>query len=156
MNERKVNSQGICDGSSSFGSTSIRTNNNTLFVARNLLLDILLQERPSIKIVNRYVEEALVLGIMQVHCNDMVGASTGEKVSNKRTGLCNPFSVAWTRLKGVLSVVRLGRCRIGFFVILDTVGHGGRRLPALASVVFAESGGILSVAPFWTFTMPMI
>ena len=107
MYERKTDSQRVCNGGSSFGSTCIRADNDTIFEIRNFLLNVLLEQWPPIQVVNGYVEETLILRVVKVHSNDVVGAGASKKISNKCAGLCNPLSVAWTRLECVLYMLGL-------------------------------------------------
>lgn len=103
-----------------------------------MLLYIFLQQGSAIEIVDRNVEEALVLGIVQVHGDDMVGAGTGEKVCDQSAGLGDPLLVAGAWFEGIRGRVELGRLLDGEVVIGDTVcrSSGVGTSPGTACKVF--------------------
>ena len=78
VDQGKLNTEGVRNCGSSFGSTRIWANNNTIAVIRNMLLNIFLEEGSAIKVVDGNVEEALILRVMKIHCDDMVSTSTGQ------------------------------------------------------------------------------
>ena len=107
MDERKVRAESICDVGRTLCSTSVGTDDHAVVGSAvfgdDLLLDVLLQHVPTIKVVDRDVEEALVLRIVQVHCDDVVGTSTCKEVGNESTSLSHPHLVSllhghWRRL----------------------------------------------------------
>lgn len=89
----------------SLRSTCIRTDNDSILEIRDVLLDVSLDERLAIQIINRDVEEALILRVVQVHCNYVVCPSAGEKICNERSGLCDPLFVTWLCLEVASSLV---------------------------------------------------
>ena len=99
MNERKGHTQSIGDGSCTFGTASIRTDNDGILILRNVELDVLAQEVLAVQVVDGDIEETLILRVVKVHCDDMVGASAGKKVGDKSTSLGNPLLVAPLGLK---------------------------------------------------------
>lgn len=66
MNEGKLYAQAIGDGGSSLRASRIGTHNHGVLKLGNVLLYIPLQQGPTVQIVHRYVEESLVLGIMEI------------------------------------------------------------------------------------------
>lgn len=80
VDQRKRHAKGISNGSCPLSSTSIRTDNDSLPIVGNVVLDVLAQKMAAVKVVNGNVEEALVLGVVQVHGDDMVSTSTGQQV----------------------------------------------------------------------------
>ena len=79
--------------------TGVRTDNDSIFEIRDVLLDVSLDERLAIQIINRDVEEALILRVVQVHCNYVVCPSAGEKIRDESSGLCDPLFVTWLCLE---------------------------------------------------------
>ena len=75
--QRKSNPQAICYSSSSFCTASVRTNHHSILEVRDLILNVILQKRSSVEIIDRDIEEALILRVMEVHCDDMICASAG-------------------------------------------------------------------------------
>lgn len=59
--------------------------------------DIALEQVATIEVVYWDVEEALVLGIVKVHSDDVIRASAGQKVRDQSTGLRNPLLVSTLR-----------------------------------------------------------
>lgn len=66
MNKGKVHAQAVGDSRGPLRTTGIWTHNDSFLVVRNVLLDIAFEQRPTIKIIHRDVEKALVLRIMQI------------------------------------------------------------------------------------------
>ena len=69
-----------------FGTTSIRTNDDSTLPASNVLLDVGDNERLRVQVVDGKVEKALDLAGMQVHGDHMVTASDSEHVSDELSG----------------------------------------------------------------------
>jgi hypothetical protein len=106
VNERKGHTKNIGNGSCTFGTTSIRTDDDGVLVLRNVELDILAQEVFAVQVVNGDVEEALVLRVVEVHCDDVIGASAGKKIGDKSTSLCDPLLVTSLGLEVRRSLVK--------------------------------------------------
>lgn len=102
VDECKLNAKRISHGRGSFGTTSIRTNDDCILVVGDVVLNVLLQHRSPVQVVDWDIEEALILRIVEIHGNDVIGTSTCEKVRNEGTSLCDPLSIAWARLEGVI------------------------------------------------------
>lgn len=60
MNQSEAQAEGIGNGSRTLGTTSIRADNNPVPEVGNLTLDVALQKRLSVEVINGYVEETLV------------------------------------------------------------------------------------------------
>ena len=112
------------------------------------MLYVLLEEWSSIEVVDRNIEEALILGVVQVHGNHMVGTGTCQKICYECACLRDPLSVSRTRLESLLLMRRLLLGWAWLFMILNAIGHGSRRLPALASIMLAKIVQVLSVIAF--------
>ena len=69
-----------------FGTTSIRTNDDSILPAWNVSLDVGNDERLRVQIVDGKVEKALDLAGVQVHGDHMVAASDSEHVSDELGG----------------------------------------------------------------------
>jgi hypothetical protein len=121
VNERKGHTKNIGNGSCTFGTTSIRTDDDSVLVLRNVELDILAQEVLAIQVVDGDVEETLVLRVVEVHCDDVVGASAGKEVGDKSTSLCDPLLVTSLGLKVRRSLVESSH---GLVTIDASIGHG--------------------------------
>ncbi len=99
MNKRKVHVQAVCNGGSALGTTGIWGDNDGILEVWNVLLDVALEQWLAVQVVDWDVEEALVLGVVQIHGDDVVGPCTGEKISDERSGLCDPLLVTWLWLE---------------------------------------------------------
>ena len=81
-----------------------------------MLLDIVLDQRFSVEIVDGNIEESLVLRVMEIHGDDVVGASAGQEVCNKGTSQGYPLLVPRFGLEGSivcgLLVVVSGEARL--------------------------------------------
>jgi hypothetical protein len=119
VNQRKGHPQRVRNRSSPLSSSSIRTYNDSLLVVGDVVLNILPEHMAAVQIVDGYVKETLVLGVMQVHGDDMVCACAGEEVCNERTGLGDPLLVPGLALE-------LGHFHGGFLfrdAVGQTIGH---------------------------------
>lgn len=110
MNKCKVHLQAVGDESSTFGTSSIGGDNDSFPEAGDVGLDVVLDEGLAVEVIDRDIKETLVLGIVEVHGDDVVGSGAGDEVSNKSTSLSNPLLVAGLGLEsidvvGVLIVV---------------------------------------------------
>lgn len=63
MNQRKGHAERISDGSSTLSASSIWTNYNGLLVVGDVELDVFAEEVASVEVIDRDVEEALVLRV---------------------------------------------------------------------------------------------
>jgi hypothetical protein len=105
VNERKGHTKNIGNGSCTFGTTSIRTDDDGILILRNVELDVLAQEVLAVQVVDGDVKETLILRVVEVHCDDVIGASAGKKVGDKSTSLCDPLLVTSLGLKVRRSLV---------------------------------------------------
>jgi len=122
VDERKGHTQSIGDGSCTFGTASIRTDDDGVLILRDVELDVLAQEVLAVQVVNRDVEEALILRVVEVHCDDVIGASAGKKVGNQCTSLRDPLLVTPLRFKVWRSLVESGYRLVA---VGAPIGHGG-------------------------------
>ena len=70
-------------GGSPLGTSSVRTNDDTIPPPLDVLLDVRNHERLRVQIVDRNVEKPLDLTGVQVHGDDMVTPGYGEHVSHQ-------------------------------------------------------------------------
>jgi hypothetical protein len=63
VDERKGHTKGIGDGGGALGSTSVGTDDDSLLVVGDVVLDVFAKEVAAVEVVDGDVEEALVLGI---------------------------------------------------------------------------------------------
>lgn len=63
------------------------------------MLNVLAQQMPAVQIVDRDVEEALVLRVVQIHRDYMIRTGTSKEISDQRPGLRDPLLVAPLRLE---------------------------------------------------------
>lgn len=96
VDESEFHLEGVGEGGGSLGSSGIGRDNDelVLFGEWNVALDVTLEEGTGVEVVDWDVEESLVLGIMQIHCDDVIGTGTAQQISNQGTSLGNPLSVA--------------------------------------------------------------
>ena len=71
VDERKRHAEGIGNGGGALGTTSIGGNDNGLLVIRDGGCNVVLQQRLAVKVVHGDIKEALELGVMQIHGNDI-------------------------------------------------------------------------------------
>ena len=72
--------------SSPLGTSSVRTNDNTIPPPLDVLLDVRNHQRLRVQVVDRDVEKPLDLTGVQVHGNDMVAPGDGEHVGHQLRG----------------------------------------------------------------------
>jgi hypothetical protein len=63
VDEGKRHAKGIGDGGGALGSTSVGTDDDSLLVVGDVVLDVLAKEVAAVEVVDGDVEEALILGI---------------------------------------------------------------------------------------------
>lgn len=144
VDEGEVCAQGVCNVCRTLCTASIRADNHTVvgstMLGDDLLLDVLLQHVPTVEVVDRDVEEALVLRVVQVHCDDVVCASASQEVSNKSTSLSHPHLVSTLNghLRRASRLASSGRGRVArdgrSIDIGDRVSTRAFRLVAIQSV----------------------
>ena len=117
MNQSKIHAEAVCNSGCTLCAARIRTDNNGLLEVGDVLLDIPLQQRLAVQVVDRHIKEALVLWVVQVHGDDMIGTRARQQVGDENAGLGNPLLVA-----------RLGLEAIDECVVCVVVGGKGRRL----------------------------
>jgi hypothetical protein len=153
VDEREVCAQGVCDVCCALCASSVRADDHTVVgssvLGDDVLLNVLLQHVPTVEVVDRDVEEALVLRIVQVHGDDMVCAGAGQEVGNESTSLSHPHLVSTLdgHLRRGSRLAGSDRGRVagdGVSVVLgDRIGTGGIRLVALQCVLPLGSGAFL-------------
>lgn len=136
MNKRKGHTQSIGDGSCTFGTASIWTDDDGVLILRNVELDVLAQEMFAVQVVDGDVEETLILRVVKVHCDDVIGASAGKKVGDKSTSLCDPLLVTSLGLKVRGSLVESSHRLV---TVDASIGHG--RCEGVVVKVFGLLGG---------------
>jgi hypothetical protein len=62
-------------------------------------LDVTLEERSAVEVVDRDIEETLVLRVVQIHGDDVISAGAGQQVGHEGTGLSDPLLVAGSWLE---------------------------------------------------------
>jgi hypothetical protein len=92
-----------------------------------MLLYIVLDQRLPVEVVHRDIEKSLILGIMEVHSNDVVGASAGQKICDECTSQSYPLLVAGFGLKAN------GVCGLLIIVSGETRLRGERALMVVTS-----------------------
>lgn len=101
MDERETDAEVVGDGGRAFGTAGVRGHDDAAFLptvgGHDLVFDVFREEVSAVEVVDGNVEKALVLGIVQVHCYDVVCASAGEEVGDEGTGLGDPLFVAALR-----------------------------------------------------------
>jgi len=107
VNQGKSHVQLISDGSSTLGTAGVGANNNSILVVGDILLNVPLDERLGVQVVNGDIEEALVLRIMKIHRDHMVRSSASQQVCNECASLGNPLLVARLGLEAVDKILVL-------------------------------------------------
>lgn len=100
MNQCKIRLEAVGDQGSSLRTSGIGGHDDGVLVARNLRLDIVLDQGLSVEVVDGNVKEALVLGVVKIHRDDVVCAGASEQVGNQSAGLGNPVLVTGLGLEG--------------------------------------------------------
>ena len=141
MNQSKVHVQTVGNRCRTLCTAGIWTDDDCIFEVRNMLLDISLEERFAVEIVDGDIEEALVLRVVKVHGDDVVRSSAGKQISDKGACLSNPLLVSrlWLEKCGIVDD------RIVLVVVSRKVGGLGTLLFPDRSV--AAIARILS--PWW-------
>ena len=84
MDQREIHPQRVGDIGGSLRSSSVRRHDHTVLgsavAGQDLVLDVLPEQVAAVEVVDGNVKEALILRVVQVHCDDVVGAGAGEKV----------------------------------------------------------------------------
>lgn len=122
MDQCEWHSQPIRDRSGSLRAAGVRADNHRLLVVRDVVLDVLLQQRAAVEVVDGDVEEALVLRVMQVHGDDVVSACAGEKVGDECAGLGDPLLVPGAGLETIFRGLRGGWA--GLVLVRGDLGEG--------------------------------
>jgi hypothetical protein len=114
VNERKRHAERIRDSSSALGAAGVGTHNDGLLEVRNVELYVLAEEMAAVEVVDRDVEEALILRVchelaktlphsqghtMQIHSDNVVRTSAGQQIRDQRTRLSNPLPISDHGLK---------------------------------------------------------
>lgn len=101
MDQCKLHAHRVCNGRRTLSATRVRADNDSLPVARDVALDVALQKRPAVEVVDRDIKVPLVLRVMQIHGDDVIGAGAGEQVGDQGPCLCNPLLVSRPRLERI-------------------------------------------------------
>ena len=101
MNKCKIHIQAIGDQGGTFSASGVGGDNDSFPVTRNVRLDVILDQSLAVKVIDGDIKETLVLGIMQVHRNDVVGTSAGNEVGDQGTSLGNPMLVTRLGLESI-------------------------------------------------------
>lgn len=59
MNKGELHAQAVRNGSRALGATGIRADNDGILPVRNVLLDVALEKRLSVEVIDRDIEESL-------------------------------------------------------------------------------------------------
>lgn len=100
MNQGKIRLEAVSDQGSSLRTSGIGGDYDGVLVARDLRLDVVLDQGLSVEIVDGNIKEALVLGIVKIHSDDVVCAGASQQVGNQSAGLGNPVLVTRLGLEG--------------------------------------------------------
>jgi hypothetical protein len=99
VDERKVCAESICNVGRTLCATSVGADNHAVIgstvLRDDLLLNVLLQHVPTVEVVDRDVKEALILRVVQVHCDNVVCTSTCEEVGNESASLSHPHLISF-------------------------------------------------------------
>lgn len=93
MDQGELHSESISDCGCSLSSTCIRRDNNGVLVVGDVVLNPALKKGTSVKVIDRNIEESLVLRVMKVHSNNVVSTSASKELSNKSSSLSYPLFV---------------------------------------------------------------
>lgn len=93
VNEGKIHVETVGNGGGTLGTAGIRGDDHGLLIAGDVLADVILQQGLSVKVVDRYIEEPLILRIVEIHGDDVISASAGKQVGDKRTSLGDPLLI---------------------------------------------------------------
>lgn len=94
VNKRKVHLEAVSDERGSFCATGIRRDDDGLSEIGDVLLDVVLDQWLAVEVIDGDIKKALVLWVVEIHGDDVVGASAGEKVGDEIACLGNPLLVA--------------------------------------------------------------
>ncbi|KAH3680598.1 hypothetical protein WICPIJ_008218 [Wickerhamomyces pijperi] len=83
VDECEGNQQVISNSGGPLGTTGIWRNNNTVLIVWDLSLDVMLQDRFAVQVVNTDVKETLELGVVQVHSDDVVCTGFRQQFSDQ-------------------------------------------------------------------------
>lgn len=134
VNECELHAQLVSYCGCALGTARIRADNDSLLVVGDVALNVALQKRASVEVVDGDIKVALVLGVVQVHGDDVIRAGAGKQVGHQRTCLRDPLLVSGTRLEGI--DLRGIRSRAGR-ILGDSVR--GNRLEGFGGVTPRES-----------------
>lgn len=94
VDQGELHSEGISDGSCALGPAGVRRDDDGVLKVRDIIADVTLQQRAAIQVIDGDIKKALILGIVKVHRDDMIRASTCQEVCHQRTSLRNPLLIA--------------------------------------------------------------
>lgn len=106
VDQGKFSPEGICNSGCSLGSAGIGAHDDALFEIWDVLLDVLFEQWAPVEVVDGDIEEALVLGIMQIHGDDMICTGTGQEICDQSSSLCYPFFVPGTGFEATFVAIR--------------------------------------------------
>jgi hypothetical protein len=82
VNESEASTKRLSNCSSALRTTRIGADNHGILVVGDPVLDVVPQEGPAVEIVDGHIEEALVLRVVQIECDDMIRSGTSQKIRN--------------------------------------------------------------------------
>lgn len=94
VDQCKRHAQRVRNCRGSLGSSSIRTDDDCLLKVGDRKLNVFSQEVAAVEVVDRNVEETLILRVVQIHGDDMICACAGEEICNQRASLRDPLLIA--------------------------------------------------------------
>lgn len=141
MDQRKFHSKRISNGCGPLGSSGVGRDDNSVLVVGDIVLDIPLQKRAGVEVVDGDIKEALILWVVEVHGNNVVGSGAGEEIRNQCAGLSNPLLVSG---RGLENWPRGAKLRVGGGS-LGAVGGWAAACEVFRGVDPAEWGGRRSV-----------
>lgn len=94
VDQGELHSEGISDGGCALGPAGVRRDDDGILIVRDIVADVALQQRAAIQVIDGNIKEALILGIVEVHRDDMIRASTCQEVCHQRASLRNPLLIA--------------------------------------------------------------
>lgn len=127
MNQGEVHVQAVGNCCGSLCTAGVWADDDCILEVWNMLLDISLEKRLAVEIVNGDIEEALVLRVVKVHGDDVVRSGAGKQIRDKGARLSNPLLV---------SRLWLEKCRVvDDCVVLVVVS---RKVGCLSALLFPD------------------
>lgn len=127
VDQGELHAETVGDGGSSFGAAGVWRDYHaivdTAMLWQDLVGDVATEQMTTVEVIHGNVEEALVLGIVQVHGDDVICSGASEEICHQRARLGDPLFVAslWLEV-GWVSGAALSA---GIAVIGNGRGGGG-------------------------------